>query len=364
MALITILRAPDGNGVFVFPSVSGIIPDMNFRRTVPVVIACVLAIACGITRVRASQNTNLITLHIAAFDSHNQPIADLKSEEFQITDEGKAQPIVAFRRNGDAPQLASGRDNKKTPGTNAPLIVILFDLLNANMANRNLAQEEIVQVLEHLESSDSVFLYILTNGGTFYPIHPMPDGMVETPRSTAPWTQQIRPLMKDAVEKVYGLRPIDEQQIGVRIETTYRALDSLTSKMKLNLGWKNLIWITHGIPQDFRSANGELVDDSTRLNRFATDLDHHDIAVSAVMRGSDPTSQDTRVIHALADLTGGTVYDANLEKVISEIQGAARSGYVIQYAAPSMDGKYHKVRVSSSRKGIRIQTKQGYYAVK
>jgi hypothetical protein len=60
-------------------------------------------------------------------------------------------------------------------------------------------------------------------------------------------------------------------------------------------------------------------------------------------------------------LTGGTV-STDFEKVISEVMNASRSSYVIQYAAPPPDGKYHKIRVTCSRKGIRIQTRQGYYA--
>jgi VWFA-related protein len=337
---------------------------MNFRRIVLLSIAAVLTIDCGISYLRASQDEKRITLHVAVFDNHNQPVGDLKSEEFQIADQNKPQRIVSFRRNGDKPELNAAKpsDPSGAGTSNSPLIVILFDLLNANMANRNLAQEEIVQVLEHLESSDAVFMYLLTNAGSLYPIHAIPDDVSEPAVAGAPWTQQIRPLMKDAIDKVYGLRPMDEQQIALRVSTTIRALDLLASKLKLRLGWKNLIWITRGIPTTFPSPTGSRIDASSNFQRFATSLDQNDISVSAVVRGDDPGSRDLEGIQTIVQLTGGTVYDSNLEKVMSEIQGAGRSGYVIQYDAPAADGKYHKIRVSTSRKGLRIQTKQGYYA--
>ena len=322
---------------------------MTFRRIALVSIAAFLTIVCGFSHLRASQDEKRITLRVAVFDGHNQPFGDLKSDEFQITDQNKPQRIVSFRRNEDLPQL------------NAP-IVIIFDLLNANMANRNLAQEEIVQVLEPLESSDSVFLYLLTNAGTLYPIHPMPDGPLPASSSGTPWTRQIRPLMKDAIDKVSSMRPADDREVLLRVSSTYKALDLVASKMKLNLGWKNLIWITHGIPLVFPGPTGSAIDGSNNLQRFATGLDQYDISVSVVERGNDPGAPDTAMIQTLTQLTGGAIYDSNLERVMSEIQGAVRSGYVIQYDAPVTDGKYHKIRVSTSRKGLHIETKQGYYA--
>ena len=65
-----------------------------------------------------------------------------------------------------------------------------------------------------------------------------------------------------------------------------------------------------------------------------------------------------------ADLTGGKVYQNDFEKAVKEVMAASQSGYVIEYDAPRPDGKYHKVRVTCSRKGVRLQVRQGYYADK
>jgi hypothetical protein len=70
------------------------------------------------------------------------------SQVFQVSDQGKPQRIVSFHRNANAPQVA-------------PPVVILFDLLNDGLGNRGYGTKEIIQALEHLESSDSLYLYLL-----------------------------------------------------------------------------------------------------------------------------------------------------------------------------------------------------------
>src|SRR5215471_14227415 len=82
------------------------------------------------------QTSTRMTLNIVAFDSHDQIVGDLTGQDFQVSDQGKLQRIVSFHRNAD-PQ--------------APPVVILFDLLNDNLANRGQGTAEIIKALEHLQ---------------------------------------------------------------------------------------------------------------------------------------------------------------------------------------------------------------------
>jgi hypothetical protein len=50
------------------------------------------------------------------------------------------------------------------------------------------------------------------------------------------------------------------------------------------------------------------------------------------------------------------------EKAVKEVMAASRSSYLIDYDGPLPDGKYHKIRVTCSRKAVRLQVKKGYYA--
>src|SRR5215469_10089740 len=108
----------------------------------------VLALVWAASLAAFPQTSARITLNVVAFDSHDQVVGDLTSQDFQISDQGKPQRIVSFHRNAD-PQ--------------APPVVILFDLLNDNLANRGQGTAEIIKTLEHLQLSDSLYLYLLSS---------------------------------------------------------------------------------------------------------------------------------------------------------------------------------------------------------
>jgi VWFA-related protein len=329
-------------------------------------LICNLALAAGIafSQGRPSslpQRTKMVALNVVAFDGHGDPVVDLRSEEFQVFDQGKSESITAFRRDEDVPQLAVPlADGASTrSGAKLPAMVILFDLLNANLSNRGYGADEIVHSLEHLESSESVYLYLLTNSGSLYPVHALPAAEADAGGAKTPWTRQIRPLLDAAMNNVYGLKPVDETLVNLRIEATYSAFEMLASRMASIPGRKNIVWITRGIPATGRLI-GEPYDYSRRLQRLATALDKVGITVNSVNEGG-VAGDAIYTFDQFAELTGGTV-STDFAKTISEAMNASRSSYVIQYAAPPPDGKYHKIRVTCSRKGIRIQTKQGYYA--
>jgi hypothetical protein len=98
------------------------------------------------------------------------------------------------------------------------------------------------------------------------------------------------------------------------------------------------------------------------VDRIATTLDHDGITLSSVHQGHNVENGDLATLEQFALVTGGKVYDNEIEMAVKEVMAASRSGYVIEYDAPRLDGKYHKIRVTCSRKGVRLQVKQGDYA--
>ena len=64
--------------------------------------------------------------------------------------------------------------------------------------------------------------------------------------------------------------------------------------------------------------------------------------------------------------TGGHAYPGNnVETAVPAAMASARGSYLILYEPPAQnwDRKFHKIRVNCTRKGIRIQAQQGYYAI-
>jgi hypothetical protein len=66
-----------------------------------------------------------------------------------------------------------------------------------------------------------------------------------------------------------------------------------------------------------------------------------------------------------ATLTGGRAYQNNdIVGAIKQAINDAKQSYLLSYAPPpeNWDGKYHKVRITCRRKGVKLQTRQGYHA--
>jgi VWFA-related protein len=307
----------------------------------------IVSVAAILAQESTAQPRRRITLNVVAFDSSGQPVDDLKKEDFQVSDQGQRQDIVVFRRNAENDP---GRlRNSRPPTRVVPPIVLLFDLLNDNLGNRGYGEEQIDRALEPLESSDSLYLYLLTRQGTIVPIRPVPNPGESVVVETTPWTRRIRPILSAALDRVYGLKQEGLDTVG----TTLASIGALASSMRGIPGRKNIVWITHGLPYTYAAAG---------LLPLATRLDREGITLNSVDQGVDTTTGAIDTLDKFAELTGGKVYANDIKKAVLEVMSASHSGYVIQYAAPRLDGKYHKIRLTCARKGIRLQVKQGYYA--
>ncbi|HLH30073.1 MAG TPA: VWA domain-containing protein [Terriglobia bacterium] len=278
---------------------------------------------------KAFSQTKHVTLNVAAFDERDHVIGDLNANDFQITDQGNAQRIGSFRRND-------------TPG----VVVILFDLLNDSFGAQGHGAQEIARVLQPLESSDSVYLYLLTRQADLRPVRGL-----DSPPSRVPWTEHIRPLLDAAMENAVALRQQDVDPLNA----TYSAIDALGSRMASMPGRKTLLWISHGLPVAFDGNSP-----SARINRIATALDNAGVTMDSNDQGSSVTGTSA-AFEQFAKFTGGKVFYNEIDKAVSEAMAGSRFSYTIQYDVPR-DGKYHKVRVTSTRKGVRLQFEQGYYA--
>jgi VWFA-related protein len=296
------------------------------------------------------QTGTRVTLNVVAFDSHDQTVGDLTSLDFQVSDQSKPQHIVSFHRNGEPQGTLNNLPHAPQVG---PPVVILFDLLNDNLSKRGFGTEEIIQALEHLESSDSLYLYLLSSQGDLQPVRGLPAPQEHNPPQTKPWTEHIKPLLTAAIDHAYGVK--------LGNAGTFPAIEAIGAALQPFPGRKNLIWITNGVPLSSRER-GASIDNSSLVNGMATTLDRNGVTLSSVYLGSNVGNGDIDTLEQFADLTGGKVYANDIEKAVKQGMAASGSGYVIQYDGPRLDGKYHKIRVTCSRKGVHLQVKQGYYA--
>lgn len=334
------------------------------------------------------EGPNLVNLNVVAVNSHGEPVDDLTQADFQIADNGKPQQIVLFRhidnRPHRLPRPAPGEFSNRATGNIQHATVILFDLLNEHMDARGFAWNELIRILQPYETSDGLYLYLLTVDGRLYPVHGLPNPeAAEAPQAQdVPWTRQIKPLLDQAMRAVFRARPVEiEADIDLRERLTYRALGVLAARLGAVPGRKNIVWITHGIPIMLgpgTTVTGEAWDYTPFLRELSDRLDRANVAIYPVqqvppgmaMPGTPEAqhsglgSEDT--LQEFAKYTGGRAKDAqlNIGAAIKAAMNDVRTSYQLAFA-PSKeqwDGKFHKLRVTCARKGVRIQTKEGYYA--
>jgi VWFA-related protein len=334
----------------------------TFRCIAGLVLGTCAALAQGDTAPR------LVTLNFAAADAEGRPVTDLTARELQLTDQGKAVPVVAFR-NDSLPAPAGAREitNRSGPALSR-IQVILFDLMNLTTTGRKPAIDQIVHALEKLESSDAIYLYLLNIDGELAAVRALPAAPPDAKPAAAPWTREVRPMLEQAVGSVLTVRREIATDEALRVKKTYAALDTLGARMSPMPGRKNILWITLGVPCDLPQAGGQVWDCRPTLSQLTGTLDAANVSVSPIAlqaAAADPESNVT--LQHIVDATGGKFYSGgDIERAIPDAIDLARASYRVEYAPPAnnWDGKPHKVRATVARKGVSLFVKQSYTATK
>jgi VWFA-related protein len=318
-----------------------------------------------------SLGPKVVRLNVAALDAGGKAVTDLKSEEIQISDAGKPQQIVYFRRDdndrGPHVKLPAGEYSNRGDGLNPRVTAVLFDLLNEDLGNRGYGADEIVHALQKLETPEYVYLYMLTKSGGLFPVRPVP-GPDQLLQPSSSWTQQFHDVLATALRTVTQLKSADMRLSPDYIPATYRALEAVSRQMMLFPGRKNLVWITQGVPLSIRDNASQFVDFTPQVRLLSAELDRRNVAVVPVLlslQNGGAMMNDRETVEMLTDLTGGP------PKLYSDVPGAldqalqtGRAGYRVVYDPPAKnwDGKFHKIKVTCTRAGVHLQTQQGYFA--
>jgi VWFA-related protein len=327
-----------------------------------------MALAASVAVAQNDAAPRTVTLHLVATDAQGHPVTDLTAAELQISDQGKSVPVTSFRRDAPGTQPAAQELSNRSGPSLSHVQVILFDAMNVSLSSRKPAMDQIVRALETRESSDAIYFYLINAEGELSPVRALPETAPDPRPAAAPWTRGIRAQLEQAVGPVAAVRPAIARDVMLRIQRTYGALETLAARLAMLPGRKNILWVTFGVPCSVPATNGQAWDCRPILGKLAEKLEQANVAVDPVPLQSAAADIESNVtLQEFADLTGGKLYTGgDIERAIPDATAQSQAEYRVQYApaANNWDGKPHKIRVGSSRKGINLQARQSYTADK
>ena len=152
--------------------------------------------------------------------------------------------------------------------------------------------------------------------------------------------------------------------VDARVKATFRALKQLTEQMAPLPGRKSLVWLSAGVPISDVGLDHQLKDNNPLIRQFAVELNRANIPTYTVDQSpgvGQVGSRDT--LEAIASLSGGRYFTSDSTGLaITQAVTDARAAYQIGFypAAKNRDGKFHKLHVTTVRKGVQIRTRQDY----
>ncbi|HWX53331.1 MAG TPA: VWA domain-containing protein [Verrucomicrobiae bacterium] len=398
--------------------------------------------------------SRLVVVDVVALDRKDQPVTDLKPEDFTLLEEGKEQKVRSFSFQhpvsaGEADGAQGGKQSaavipaKLPPNmfTNIPMYrangalnVLLLDGLNTKRTNQIYAREEMIKFLEKLPAGQPVAVYAL--GARLHllqdfttdpsllksaikamkdhnsPVLKNATGGAESPFLTPAATEV---LPQQVVQQMLAFEREDVSNLtDLRVTMTLNMLDSLSRTLAGHSGRKNLIWVSESFPvlivpgvtdspssaatrtdqRDYtlavaRTANRltdaqvavypidarGLVNNTVYSNLSNTSSTGDDLGrtlstARGMGRELDQTSDELmnarNTMNELAERTGGKAYynHNELDSAIAKSFEDGSTYYTLTYSPENKDwtGKFRKISVKTSRAGVKLRYRSGYFA--
>ena len=353
-------------------------------------------------------STRLIQVSVVVQDGRRRPVTDLKPEDFEISEDGKPQPVSVFSLRGQAPSdaVAEGTGvftNRLQSPTGGGVVAIVFDRLNTSFTEQTQAREHIVKYLGQVRPEDRVALFLLDeNGMSILHDFSKDAGSLLRAMTRAQSTQSSTlagaqlPPFSDQMEanldafargNLANMHSFYQRTLAY---TTIEALEDVAAYLQGFPGRKNLIWVSSGFPFAITNFGPGGTSDITLMSpetrRATRALNHADVSVYPVdargLVGAFSTHPSARVqefstlysvqgpidgLRHVADWTGGRAF-YNTNDLGSAINGAVKDSdltYVLGYYPENQkwDDRFRQIKVKVKRRGLEVRHRSGYFAV-
>ena len=218
--------------------------------------------------------THVDLVNVVAKDKSGKPVRDLSRDDFELRDNGRPQKITLFalEEAGGAAAAATSAQGALTftnrPGPNAGAVtVFLFDELNTQLSDQQLAKKDFLRYLRGLPADSRVAVFVL--GDSLSLLHDFSQDMASLLAAVAKHSSRVNPeveastappassnsLTGDASTTALwdsflqsSNQPYANYAETVRATRTAAALQTIAGHLEGIPGRKTLIWISGGFP--------------------------------------------------------------------------------------------------------------------
>lgn len=351
-------------------------------------------------------NTRLVVVDVVATDNKGQAVPDLKAEDFTLLEDGRPQKISGFLFERSVLTAVSRAQLPPNIVSNAPefrsnsLNVILFDTVNGELAEHAYAQDQLLKFLNGAELGHPVAIFVLENELKL--LHDFTTDSKALSASVAKYRPPAQGITSESIEsRASAFATRGDYHTSERgIETTLNQLNALAKTLKGYPGRKNLIWLSESFPltlfpetdnalhmnfQSLKSAISPINPPSTQQNlqssptmnsyaalvkKVSDALMAAQVAVYPVDAGAlgkDDHLGSQHTMDEMAEGTGGRSFK-NSNNLALGLKTSIEDGstyYTLTYYPDNKtwDGQFRTIQIKSSRPGLSLRHREGYYAL-
>jgi VWFA-related protein len=356
-------------------------------------------------------NTRLVVVDVVATDSRGEFVDDLKADDLKISEDGNAQKISSFSFH------SPGKTNMVVASplpvnvvTNAPafqsssLNVMLLDTLNGDFGEQAYVKEQLLKYLSQAKLAHPIALFAMENHLVM--LHDFTTDAAALKSSVEKFRPPARFINGEtATSRASAFTTFGDFHTSERdIATTLNQLNALAKTLAGYRGRKNLIWLSEGFPLNLfpditargpagicngpradgcgtgnsdvgrgaleGTGQGNFKDYAFLIKKVSDALMNAQVAVYVVdagVVGKDERMASHDTMRDVADRTGGKAFIGtnNLTASMTSSVDDGSTYYTLEYYPDNKtwDGKFRTIQIHSSRPGISLRYRQGYYAL-
>ncbi len=289
-------------------------------------------------------DVDIVNILCSVRDSRGALVSTLGKDDFLVSEEGKPQEIRYFEKETDLP-LTLGL-----------LVDVSGSQRNLIETERRTAERFFSGVLRKKDvaflisfGSEAELLQDLTNSVVL-----LREGLDNLKLNAPPPNPMPSP-----VPTVYQPRGT------VLYDAVYLAA---TDRLRSEVGRKAIVLITDGVDQGSRLKLSNAIEAAQKSDAIIYSIYYVDASAYGGQGWfGAPSSGDLR---RMSEETGGRMFEVNrkntLDDIFRQIQDEMRSQYAIGFVPSNAakDGSYRRVDVRTRQKGMKVQARKGYFAVK